>query len=67
MLQPKLLQGQLNSKIMEAFWEIIINKFLNKLLIAISVSSVHTNIHLIYKAQLQWKVVVFRFVLGVFD
>lgn len=67
MLQPKLLQGQLNSKIMEAFWEIIINKFLNKLLIVISVSSVHTNIHLIYKAQLRWKVVVFLFVLGVFD
>lgn len=41
MLQPKLLQGQLSSKIMEAFWEFIINRFpLNQPLILISVYSV---------------------------
>lgn len=41
MLQPKLLQGQLSSKIMEAFLEFIINRFPQNLaLIPISVYSV---------------------------
>lgn len=41
MLQPNLLQGQLSSKIMRAFWEFSINRlFPNQLLILISVYSV---------------------------
>lgn len=41
MLQPNLLQGQLSSKIMRAFWEFTINRFFpNQLLILISVYSV---------------------------
>lgn len=42
MLQPKLLQGQLSSKIMEAFWEFIINRFpLNQPLTLMCVYSYH--------------------------